>query len=255
MGIEGKTILITDGDNRMGMELGRQLMGRNCNLAVNVNGSGECAWIEGYPRALTLSFDAASPEAVNQAVHQIVRRFGALHVLIHSHNRILCSPIEETKEEEFLDVLNDNAKSAFFCTQASAREMIKQGEGKILYLSSIHDEKPTGCAFAYSVSKGAVSMLCREAALDLGKYNIQVNLLEIGPVPEDPDRYQSRYSYIYEDCLKKIPDGKYCTQAGAAEFAVSVLEERTGCLNGECIRLDRGYLLHYVERPDEEAVK
>lgn len=253
MVLDGKTVLITDGDNRIGMEIGRHLMKLGCNLAVNCREG--CSWPEESPRVLKVSFDASSPKEVNQAVKQIVDVFGSLNVLIHNNNLVRPSRMEETDEKEFMDILDYNTKSAFFCTQASAGEMIKQGEGKILYISSIHDEKPTGSAFTYSVSKGAVKMLCREAALDLGKYDIQVNLIEMGPVQEDPLRYKSGLSYIYEDCLNKIPDHQYCTGTGIAGFAVHLLEDSTGCLNGECIRLDRGYTLHYVERPDEEAVK
>lgn len=253
MVLDGKTVMITDGNNRIGMEIGRHLMKMNCNVAVNCKEGG--SWLEDSPRGLKVSFDASSPKEINRAVKRIIQVFGSLNVLIHNNNLVRCSLIEETDEKEFMDILDYNTKSAFLCTQASAGEMIKQGEGKILYISSIHDEKPTGAAFTYSVSKGAVKMLCREAALDLGKYNIQVNLIEMGPVQEDPLRYKSELSYIYEDCLKKIPDNQYCTETGIAGIAVHLLEDRTGCLNGECICLDRGYTLHYVERPDEEAVK
>lgn len=249
MVFEQKTVLITDGDSLTGKALMKALADKGCNLVVNCR--SENAGLESE-NIKVISVDLSNPTKAQNAVQTAVETFGRLDFLIHNNNHILVSSIEETTEDALMSLLNENTKSAFFCTQAAAAEMKKERAGRILYLSTIHDEKPTGCAFAFSVSKGAVKMLCREAALDLGEHNIQVNLIEAGPMAGDDVVLQSRLSFIYENIERKIPGHKTVTPEEIAETALSVLSSGE-CLNGENIRLDGGYVLHYVERPEMEA--
>lgn len=249
MEFEQKTALITDGDSLTGKALIKALVDKGCNIVANCR--MEDAGLEAR-NVKIIHEDLSEPKKAQNAVQIAVDTFGGLDFLIHNNNRILASSIEETTENELMSLLNDNTKSAFFCTQAAAAEMEKAKAGKILYLSTIHDEKPTGCAFAYSVSKGAVKMLCREAALDLGEHNIQVNLIESGPMAGDDIALQSGLSFIYEDVEKKIPGHKLVTAEEITELVLWVLSSGAA-LNGENIRLDGGYVLHYVERPEMEA--
>lgn len=248
MGLKGKTVFITDGDSEIGCALGKLLAEQGCNLMINCK-DGDI-WGRENNNILKLDYDLSIPNQARLAIRHGIESFGSLDILIHNNNKVLSSSIELCQEDIFMDILNENTKSAFLCTQAVASEMIPQKSGKILYISSVHDEKPTGSAFAYSVSKGAVKMLCSEAALDLGRYNIQVSLIEVGAVKGNDELYQSDLSYIYEDYTRKIPDGKYNAEADIAIFVKNLLEDENGCLNGESIRLDRGYVLHYVERPE-----
>jgi glucose 1-dehydrogenase len=88
--------------------------------------------------------------------------------------------ILDTTEEQYDRVMAINLKSAFFGTQIAARQMIKQGGGgRIVNISSVHEDWPMPGNTAYCLSKGGMRMLTRTAAVELARHNILV--VGVGP--------------------------------------------------------------------------
>lgn len=118
--------------------------------------------------------------------------------------------------------------------------------GKIIYVSTIHAEKPTGSAFTYSIAKGAVKMLSKEASLVLGRYGVSVNTIELGPLPSDNAIFQSTLSTLYDDYEYKVPNALLGSDEDLAELVAFLSSDYSRYMNGADIRLDGGFLLHYM---------
>jgi glucose 1-dehydrogenase len=87
--------------------------------------------------------------------------------------------ILDTTEEQYDKVLAINLKSAFFGTQIAAQQMIKQGGGRIINISSVHEDWPMPGNTPYCLSKGGMRMLTRTAGVELAPHNVRV--VGIGP--------------------------------------------------------------------------
>lgn len=206
-------------------------------------------------KVLVTHADLCSSRDLSTMLDQTEKLLGPVDVMIHNCNVIRPANVESCEESEFVEIMQRNAKSAFFCTQAFGRRMSARGGGSVIFVSSIHNEKPTGASFTYSASQGAVKMLAHEAALFLGRFGIRVNVIEMGPVEGSDVNFQSHISGLYDDYRYKVPGTKLGTANDLAELAFFLAGEEAGYLNGADIRLDGGFLLHYMDhRMNKPAV-
>lgn len=196
----------------------------------------------------SFSYNTWSHEDMNTLLDMIIDRVGRIDYLIQTENHICRSLIEDISEEDFKKALDYNIKSAFMTTKVFGGYMACQGRGAIVYLSSIHDEKPTGCAFAYSVAKGAVKMLCKEIALFYGRKGVRANVMEIGLTEKQQQTLDSTITPFNYDPLTKIPLGRLAEAEDIAGIVYFLLSEDASFINGADIRVDGGHLLYYIDR-------
>lgn len=247
-----KMVFITDADSESGKSIIRRFAGEGARLLLNSASSGEAlqeelAWLreEGIPY-LTANHSLLKRAETEELLRDAEKRLGPVEVLIHNHNAVTRSSVENCNEESFLNSLDLNAKTAFISTQAAGRSMKERQRGKIIYISSIHAEKPTGSAFSYSVAKGAVKMLTKEAALALGRHGVSVNTIELGPMEGHDGLFKSEISTLYTDFRYKVPNAELGTEDDLAELALFLASDEARYVNGADIRFDGGFLLHYM---------
>jgi glucose 1-dehydrogenase len=242
----GGIAVITDGSHPAAEAVARRLEG--CGVTV----------IRNYPCALGdkseeasgkyHEFDTCSLSDMNKLLLLIEEKLGKVNFLIHTDNVIFRASLERISEEDFKKTMDRNVKSAFISTKVFGEHIIKQGEGSIVYLSSLHDEKPTGCAFAYSIAKGAVKMLSKELALFYGRKGVRVNLIEMDYMEGSESILDSTISPFNYEADTKIPMRRALRPEDVAALAVFLLSEDAAHINGADIRVDGGHLLHYIDR-------
>ncbi|GLX66648.1 SDR family NAD(P)-dependent oxidoreductase [Paenibacillus glycanilyticus] len=198
-------------------------------------------------KVLVTHADLCSSRDLSAMLDEAENGLGPVDVMIHNCCAIRPASVESCEEPDFVEIMQRNAKSAFFCTQAFGKRMAERRSGNFIFAGSIHSEKPTGSSFAYSASQGAVKMLAHEAALFLGRFGIRVNTIEMGPVEGADLVFHSHLSGLYDDYRYKVPAAKLGTVNDLAELAFFLAGEQSGYLNGADIRLDGGFLLHYMD--------
>lgn len=214
--------------------------------------------IKNYPHEKSQNIDLLSNKSyyyktwlldeMKKLLNDVVRDFGVVNYLIHTDNVVIRGLIEDMPEEEFKKALNYNAKSAFITTKVFGEHIAQNGGGAIVYLSSVHDEKPTGCAFAYSVSKGAVKMLCKEMALFYGRKGVRANIVEMDLVEGEEMLLDSFISPFNYDVSTKIPLRRISQPEDYAGVVSFLLSDDASFINGAEIRVDGGHLLYYFDR-------
>jgi NAD(P)-dependent dehydrogenase (short-subunit alcohol dehydrogenase family) len=193
-------------------------------------------------RALAIPAHVGKREDVQNLVQKTLQEFGRIDILVNNAgaNPVLSSMVD-LEEEAFEKVLEVNLRGAFLMSKAVAQEMIKQGGGRIINISSVSGLRAradgTG---AYCISKAAMNMMTQVMARELAGYNILVNAIAPGSIKTefsrvnwtDPERRAQR---IREIELKRF--GEPEEVAGLALFLASAA---SSFVTGEIIRVDGG---------------
>ena len=246
--LNNKIAVITDGSCDAGIAISKKLL--ESGAAVILNNAPGVPPAGGYPGLLTaVSYDLTKFDGGEMLASFVREKFGRADILIHSDNHVCEASIEYMPEADFMRALEVNAKTAFVATRAFGAMMAEAGSGIILYISSIHDEKATGCAFSYSMAKGAVLMLMREAALEYGPHGVKINLIETGGVAGDDTLFSGAdLSNLYTDMNERMATGSPVTHEDLADYIAHYVSAPNPSLNGANIRLDGGFTLYYIGR-------
>jgi NAD(P)-dependent dehydrogenase (short-subunit alcohol dehydrogenase family) len=204
------------------------------------------AWAQG-----TTQGPLTTAEATAQAVASIEDRWGRLDGLVHCRWRMIPGDLASATFGAMRDSLWENAKVAFLTTQAVGRYLAEQERGSIVYVVSIHDEKPSGVALGLSMAHSAITMLAKEAALELGRHQVRVNAVEWGAQADDPLAVLSPYTALYDQYGAKVPSHRLGGPEDLAAVVEFLLNPASRHVHGAVIRADGGFLLHYS---DEKAL-
>ncbi|MBS4219296.1 SDR family oxidoreductase [Bacillus sp. FJAT-49711] len=253
MKFKDKLVFITDADHDSGKTLLNHFASEGAHFLLNSASNGDA--IESNlesckskgSKTVVANIDLCNERELSQLLVTIEKQLGSVDILIHNNNFIIPTKVETCTEELFLQVMNSNAKSAFVCTQVVGKQMVKKQSGKVIFISSIHAEKPTGSSFVYSASRGAVKLLCSESALNLGRHGINVNSIEMGPIVGDNEKFKSNISSIYEAYQYKVPNAILGDFQDLAHLTLFLSSDESRYINGTDIRLDGGFLLHYMD--------
>jgi 3-oxoacyl-[acyl-carrier protein] reductase len=253
MRLSEKVVFLTEADSSAGRAIFRRLSAEGASFILNSASGGGAIRDEldrslaSGRKAMVVNIDTCSRDDVDRMLDRAAREIGEVDVLVHNNDLFEPGTIEHGGEDWFRRLIDYNAKSAFICAQAVGRRMAGRRRGRIVFVSSIHAEKPTGSSFPYSASKGAVKMLAREAALQLGRSGVHVNTIEFGPVEGDDERFRSDLSLLYEHYRTKVPNAVLGTHDDLAEAVLFLASDASRYVNGADIRVDGGFLMHYMD--------
>jgi glucose 1-dehydrogenase len=122
-----------------------------------------------------LQADVSKLDDLQRLISAAVAKWGHVDVMVNNAGVETRTSILDTTEAQYEKVLEINLKSAFFGTQLAAKQMIKQGGGgRIINITSIHEDWPMPGNTAYCLSKGGMRMLTRTAGVELAPHNILV---------------------------------------------------------------------------------
>lgn len=184
--LEGKVAIVTGGNSGIGASIVLELAKQGANIVIDyVVNPNATETLEKQVSALGdqvigVSADVSKIPDLQKLVGATISKFGKLDILVNNAGVETRSSVLDTNEAQYDKVMNINLKSAFFATQIAANQMIKQGGGgRIINISSVHEDWPMPNNTPYCLSKGGMRMLTRTAALELAKYNILV--VGVGP--------------------------------------------------------------------------
>jgi glucose 1-dehydrogenase len=131
-------------------------------------------------QSIGVAADVSKLADLQKLIDAAMSRFGRVDIMVNNAGIETRTSVLDTTEAQYEAVMRVNLKSAFFATQIAARQMIKQGGGgRIINITSVHEDWPMPGNTAYCLAKGGMRMLTRTAGLELAKYNILV--VGVGP--------------------------------------------------------------------------
>ena len=126
--------------------------------------------------------DVSDLQQINDAVARVVETFGKIDILVNNVGVAPGNPAENVTEADFDHTVNLNLKGTFFTAQAVGKQMIKQGSGRIINMSSQAGFIALDNESIYCMTKAGVNHLTKNLASEWAKYNINVNAVEHRPL-------------------------------------------------------------------------
>ena len=150
---------------------------------------------------------SARSTTCRSSIDATVKEFGRLDIMVNNAGVETRTSILDTTEDQYERVLEINLKSAFFGTQLAAKQMIAQGDGgRIINVTSVHEDWPMPGNTAYCVSKGGMRMLTRTAGVELGPHGVLVVGVGPGAVETPINTVDDERPGAAEDPRRRDPD-------------------------------------------------
>ena len=192
--------------------------------------------------AIGLSCDATSKTALEQALADVLQRFGQVNILVNAAGVNSGTPFFEIAQAEWQRILDIDLTSVFLACQVFGKAMVDAGHGgSIINISSASSGPPLSKVFTYAVAKAGVNQITQFLARELAPHNVRVNAILPGFFPAEQNRKlltEERVAAI----LNHTPMhrfGESCELVGAAVYLAS--QAASSFVTGSILKVDGGF--------------
>lgn len=257
MVLTGQAALVTGANSGIGeaVALGLAQAGADVvvNYVVNPAAAEDLAHrIEQYGRrAIALKADVSKEDEVRKMFASAIDHFGTLHITVSNAGLQRDAPFEDMTLEQWNTVLDVNLTGQFLCTREAAREFKRRGvvpsvsvaAGKILCMSSVHQEIPWAGHANYAASKGGVMMFMKSIAQELAPWRIRVNGIAPGAIRTPINTAAWNTPEAYADLMTLVPYKRIGEPDDIARAAVWLVSDAADYVTGATLFVDGGMTL------------
>ena len=258
MKLSGKTALITGSSQGIGRAIALRLAAEGADIVLNDRNdpthAAEAKEVEAAiaglgRRVATVFADLGSVSEVNRLVAEGVEKLGKLDILVNNAGLERRAPFWEVTEADYDLVLDVNLKGAFFTAQAFVKHlMARQAPGKIVNVSSVHEELPFPHFAPYCMSKGGIKMMTRNLAIELAPLGITINSIAPGAIETPINTALLHDPAKLKGLIDNIPLGRLGTPADVSGAAVFLASADADYITGTTLFVDGGLLWNYSEQ-------
>jgi gluconate 5-dehydrogenase len=243
--LAGKIALVTGSGQGIGLALAEGLSDAGAHVVLN---GRDKAKLERAQQALAAAgrkasiapFDVTDHEAVEAGVATIEAEIGPIDILINNAGMQKRAPITEFPVEGWHEVINTNLHSVFYVTQAVTKRMVPRKRGKIISIGSVMSELGRATIIPYTASKGAVKMMTRGLAAELGKHNIQANAIGPGYFATEINAALIADEAFSSWVCSRTPAGRWGETKELAGAAIFLSSAASDYVNGHLLMVDGG---------------
>jgi len=243
--LAGKIALVTGSGQGIGLALAEGLSDAGAHVVLN---GRDRAKLERAQQALAAagrkasiaSFDVTDHAAVEAGVAMIEAEIGPIDILINNAGMQKRAPITEFPVDGWHEVINTNLHSVFYVTQAVTKRMVPRKRGKIISIGSVMSELGRATIIPYTASKGAVKMMTRGLAAELGKHNIQANAIGPGYFATEINAALIADEAFSNWVCTRTPAGRWGETKELAGAAIFLSSAASDYVNGHLLMVDGG---------------
>jgi glucose 1-dehydrogenase len=247
--LAGKSIVVTGGNSGIGEAIVIAAAAEGANVVIDYVAHPEettalIGKIEAAGgHAVGVQADVSQAADLHKMVQTAVDNYGRLDVLINNAGIENRTSLLDTTEAGFDKIMAVNLKSAFFGTQAAAKQFISQGGGGlVINISSVHEDWPMPGNIAYCVSKGGIRMLTRTAGVELGPHDIRVINIAPGAVATPINATTEADPAKMKALNAAIPLGRMAEPSEIADVVVFLASGKAGYLTAATVVIDGGIM-------------
>ncbi len=255
MKLKNKVALVTGSSQGIGRGIAERFAREGADVVINYAGNAQRAEealraVESTgQRGLVVQADVASVKDIQRLFATALEHFGALDILVNNAGVETHALFWEVTESDYDKVLNVNLKGVFFAAQAMTQHlMATKRRGKIVNISSVHEELPFPNFAAYCASKGGVKMLTRNLAVELGQHGINVNNIAPGAIETPINTKLLNDPQKLGALLTQIPLARLGQPHDVANLAVFLASDEADYVTGSTFYVDGGLTWNYQEQ-------
>ncbi len=244
--LKNKTVVITGSSKGIGKNIALTFAKLEANVVISGRDEATLSSVlkEMYkynPKCIAVSGDLSDISEVRNLIEKAVSHFGTIDVLVNNAGINIAKPAMEVTEEDWDTVLDLNLKTAFFASQAAAKYMLKQNNGRIINIASQMAFVGYVKRAAYCSSKGGLVQLTKALAVEWAKQGIRVNA--VAPTFIETELTEKMF---IDEAFKKDVDSRILLDglsqpediSGAVLYLASNL---ANFVTGETIKVDGGW--------------
>jgi len=254
----GQPALVTGANSGIGKATAIGLARAGADVVVNYVTDPQSAddvahQIEGFGgRAITVRADVSKEDEVIAMFAKAVSHFGTLHIAVSNAGLQRDAPFETMTLDQWNTVIGINLTGQFLCTREAARTFKQRGvvpdisvaAGKIICMSSVHQEIPWAGHANYAASKGGVMLLMKSIAQELAPYRIRVNSVAPGAIrtPINHDAWATPEAYA--ELMKLVPYKRIGEPEDIAQAVAWLASDAADYVTGATLFVDGGMTLY-----------
>jgi glucose 1-dehydrogenase len=253
--LEGRVAIVTGAGTGIGQAIAEHLGAEGAKVVVDYVGKSDGA--EETLRAIEqsggegeiVSADITRMDDVRRLVDAAWSRFGVADILVNNAGLEIKSDFWDTTEEEYDKVMTVNLRGAFFLAQAFVRRLRDARKpGRIVNISSVHEDMTFPGFATYCTSKGGLRMLMRDMAVELGPLGITVNNVAPGAIQTPINKALLADKPKLNALLAKIPLGRLGTTQDVAGMVAFLCSDDAAYVTGATFVIDGGLMRDYHEQ-------
>ncbi|SAK71747.1 3-hydroxybutyrate dehydrogenase [Caballeronia catudaia] len=259
MALQGKVALVTGAASGIGEQTARKLAADGAAVVIadlNIANAQKVAdsIVAAGGKAIAVSMDVTSEDAVNAGIEDAVAKLGGIDVLVSNAGIQIVAPIEEYAYSDWKKMLAIHLDGAFLTTKAAIKHMYASGKGgSIIYMGSVHSHEASKLKSAYVTAKHGLLGLARVVAKEGGPRGVRANVVCPGfvrtPLVEKQIPEQAKALGISEAdvvknvMLKETVDGEFTTVADVANTVAFLAGFESNALTGQSIVVSHGWFM------------
>ncbi len=253
--LQGKVAIVTGAGSGIGQGIAERLGSEGANVIVDYVGSSEGA--EKTRQAIEkaggqgeiVEADVTRKDDVRSLVDAAWTHFGAADILVNNAGMEKRADFWDATEEEYDKVMAVNLRGPFFLTQAFVRRLRDQKKpGRIVNISSVHEDMAFPGFSTYCCSKGGLRMLMRDLAVELGPLGITVNNVAPGAVITPINKALLADRPKLNALIANIPLGRMGTVEDVASMVAFLCSDEASYITGSTFVVDGGLMRNYHEQ-------
>ena len=243
--LTGRIALITGSSQGIGLALAQALGAAGARVVLNARTAGKleqaCAALRAQGVvADAAAFDVTDADAVDAGVARVEANIGAIDILVNNAGMQHRGAFAEFPTDAWHRITTTNIDSVFFVGRAVAQRMIPRGRGKIINVCSVQSELGRPGIAPYAATKGAVKMLTKGMAIDLGKHGIQVNGLGPGYFKTELTQALVADTAFTAWLNGRTPSGRWGDVEELGGAAIFLASDASSFVNGHILYVDGG---------------
>jgi glucose 1-dehydrogenase len=250
MRLEGKVAIVTGSGTGIGQAIAIAFADEGAAVVVDYVGKSDRA-VETLRKiaagekgqGFAVEADVSNPAQVTNLVAKTVGKFGRLDILVNNAGIEFKHPFLEFPLDLWQKVIAVDLTGPWLCAQEAARQMVKQGDGgRIINISSIHEDLPMPTNAPYCAAKGGLRMLMRTIAVELASHKITVNNIGPGAIYTPIDKDVETDPVIEKQLMSEIPLKRWGRPEEVAELAVFLASDAAAYITGSTHFIDGGMM-------------
>ncbi len=248
MRLKGKTAIITGSARGIGKGIALVFARQGANLVLNSRNADEKTVSDLLQEirdrgsdAIYLPGDVSNEKTIAQIVEKTLSKFGNIDILVNNAGIGGSRPVLDTPLELWEKIIRIDLTSVFLFSKRVIPEMIRQGGGKIVNISSCYANFGAKGVAAYCAAKAGVSNLTRQMAVDYSDKNININAIIVGYIETEMTRNKWEDKVFREGMLRIVPARRPGTPEDIGRAALFLSTEESNYICGHNLVVDGGW--------------